>query len=205
MSISSRHRPYWLSVSALLLLAASAARAEEAPPLASSGPFRPRLSLVDAPFNFRGGVPSMQQTLDVQELVMGGGSWAIDLFGERLERNHSPWVRYLVEIPLQVSWVFLASGILPGGGGWAHEEWHRAVLSRHGASSFNGIYELKPFRSFISVKHVSDEDLARIKDQHPQDFVRLAAAGLELQIADSIQRSGSRRMCWRWISRSGTS
>lgn len=186
MSLSLPLGSLWLRVSVLLLLVASTARAEEAPPLAASGPFRPRLSLVDVPFNLHG-VPSMQQALDAEDVVMGGGSWAIDLLGERLERNYRPWVRYLVEVPLQVSWAVLASDALPGGGAWAHEEWHRAVLSLHGASSFNGVYEFKPFRPFIYVKHVTDEDLARIKEEHPQDFVRLSAAGMESQIADSIQ------------------
>jgi hypothetical protein len=66
----------------LSVLEASAA---EPPPLAASGRFRPRLSLVDVPFTFRGGVPSMQQSLEVSHLMMEGGSWGIDLLGERLE------------------------------------------------------------------------------------------------------------------------
>jgi hypothetical protein len=67
-----------------------------------------------------------------------------------------------------------------------HEEWHRAVLSRHGVSSFNGVYEFR-LSEYIYVKHVSDEGLAFIKERHPQDFVRLSAAGLEAQVADSLR------------------
>lgn len=187
MSRSTHRAAPWLLLSTLVSLLAPHARAEEAPPLASSGPFRPRLSLLDVPFNLSAGTQSMQQTLDAEGVVMGGGSWAIDLLSERLERDHRPWVRYVVEVPAQVAWTYLASEILPGGGAWGHEEWHRAVLSRYGVSSFNGIYEFKAFSPTISVKHVSDEGLALIKDQHPQDFVRLSAAGLEFQIADSVQ------------------
>jgi hypothetical protein len=142
---------------------------------------------VDAPFNFRGGVPSMQQALDVQEVVMGGGSWAIDLLGERIGQRTRPWVRYLVEIPLLLSWVVLGGTVLPGGDAWMHEEWHRAVLSRHGVSSYNGVYDFRLFSMYIYVKHVSDEGLTFIKERHPQDFVRLAAAGMEAQVADSLR------------------
>jgi hypothetical protein len=192
-----------------VLLSVSQARAAEPPPLAGSGRFRARLPLVDAPFNFRGGVPSMQQSLEVSHLVMEGGSWGIDLLGERIEQWTNPWLRYFVEVPLLVFWEF-GGGALPGGDTWLHEEWHRAVLSRYGVSSFNEVYELRPFRSFIYVKHVSDEGLAFIKDRHPQDFVRLAAAGMEAQVADTLQlqrdifferRSPVRNLPHLWLSR----
>jgi hypothetical protein len=177
----------WSRVGVLLLLVASAAWAgEDPPPLASSGRFRPRLSLVDVPFNVRGGVPSMQQALDVEGVVVGGGSWAISLLGDEIGQHTRPWLRHLAEGSLQGVWLLLGGLALPGGDTWLHEEWHRAVLSRHGVSSFNGVYEFQPFRSFIYVKRVTDEGLAFIKEQHPQDFVRLSAAGMEAQVAESV-------------------
>ncbi|MDY7230277.1 hypothetical protein [Hyalangium rubrum] len=175
-------------VSLCVLLGAFAARAEEpSAPLARSGRFRPRLSLVDVPFNVRHGAPSMRQAADMQELVMGGGSWAIDLLGERIGQNSRSWVRPVVEVPLLLTWALLGATVLPGGDAWFHEEWHRAVLSRHGVSSFNGVYELRLFSEFIYVKHVSDEGLTFIKEQHPQDFVRLSAAGMEAQVASNVR------------------
>ena len=68
---------------------------------------------------------------------------------------------------------------LPGGFGWLHEEWHRAVLSRHGANSYNGIYSFPIFQDVVTVSRVRDEDLERLKRDHPADHVRLMSAGLE--------------------------
>ncbi|MBN1151204.1 hypothetical protein JXA84_08315 [candidate division WOR-3 bacterium] len=70
--------------------------------------------------------------------------------------------------------------------GWTHEEGHRAVLSMRGISSQNDIY-LNPFAEMVSVSHVRDEDLIRLKDEFPEDMVRLAEAGGEVQIELSMQ------------------
>lgn len=68
---------------------------------------------------------------------------------------------------------------VPGFLGWQHEEWHRAVLARHGISSHDGIYELKLFSSTTSVDQIDDADLSRLKREAPADMVRLAEAGIE--------------------------
>jgi hypothetical protein len=65
--------------------------------------------------------------------------------------------------------------------GWTHEEGHRAVLSGREISSRDDIYK-NPFAEMVSVSHVRDEDLARLKDMHPADMVRLAEAGGEAQL-----------------------
>jgi len=65
--------------------------------------------------------------------------------------------------------------------GWTHEEGHRAVLSSRGISSRDDIYQA-PFASMVSVSHVTDEDLAWLKDNHPADMVRVAEAGGEVQL-----------------------
>ncbi len=65
--------------------------------------------------------------------------------------------------------------------GWTHEEGHRAVLSRRNISSQNDIYK-NPFAEMVSISHVRDEDLARLKDNYPADMVRLAEAGGEAQL-----------------------
>ncbi len=79
-------------------------------------------------------------------------------------------------------------GALSGGlflvHGWVHEEWHRAVLSRADVGSRNGLYHPEAWSNgLISVDHVSDEDLARFKDAHPADYVRMSSAGMEAQYA----------------------
>jgi hypothetical protein len=77
----------------------------------------------------------------------------------------------------------------PLGGGWMHEEWHRAVMTRHHVKSYNGIYDFAG-GNFTSVSREKDEDLARMKDGNNPDFVRLSAAGMESEhvLALEIER-----------------
>ena len=60
-----------------------------------------------------------------------------------------------------------------------HEEYHRAVLGHRGVGSFDDIYRLDLLAQTVSVSHVKDDDLVRMKAEHPIDFVRAAAAGIE--------------------------
>lgn len=76
----------------------------------------------------------------------------------------------------------LMMSYLPLGNAWLHEEWHRGVMGRHGVSSYNAVYDLKLFGETISVNHVMDTELARLKLASPPDFVRLSAAGMESEI-----------------------
>lgn len=67
-------------------------------------------------------------------------------------------------------------------GSWAHEEAHRAVLRNRGIDSRNGLYFPEAWSNgTISVDHVSDDDLARLKAEHPAETVRLMSAGIETQ------------------------
>lgn len=70
---------------------------------------------------------------------------------------------------------------LPLSNSWLHEEWHRNILSQYGFDSRNGVYDFNWFSDVIAVDHVSDEDLALLKEKHPQDMIRLHSAGLESQ------------------------
>ncbi len=54
-------------------------------------------------------------------------------------------------------------------------------MSHRGISSFNEIYEFPLFAETISVKHVKDEDLIRLKREYPADMVRMHASGIEAQ------------------------
>ncbi len=79
----------------------------------------------------------------------------------------------------------ITSGVLPLplSDTWLHEEFHRAVMSNRGVSSFDDVYHFKPVPFAIAVSHVRDDALARMKRDHPADFVRLSAAGIEGEYA----------------------
>ena len=68
---------------------------------------------------------------------------------------------------------------VPGGEGWLHEEFHRAVMTRHRTNSFNDMNTFPFGREFVSVNSITDEDLERFKAESPADFVRMHAAGIE--------------------------
>ncbi|HWA71836.1 MAG TPA: hypothetical protein VG937_05875 [Polyangiaceae bacterium] len=68
---------------------------------------------------------------------------------------------------------------VPPADGWMHEEWHRAVMSRRGIDSYNDVYKIPIGANLINVSHVRDEDLVRLKRNHPAEQVRLSAAGIE--------------------------
>ena len=77
------------------------------------------------------------------------------------------------------------SGIipLPLSDPWLHEEFHRAVMANRGVSSFNDVYRFAIAPAAIAVSHVGDDALARMKREHPADFVRLQSAGIEGEYA----------------------
>jgi hypothetical protein len=80
---------------------------------------------------------------------------------------------------------------MPGGGGWLHEEYHRAVLTRFGANSFNCMNLFPIGAEVIYVSNVKDEDLSRIKKESPPDLVRMFETGIEGQylLIDRLQRN----------------
>ena len=80
---------------------------------------------------------------------------------------------------------------LPGGDGWLHEEYHRAVMSRYGINSFNGMNLFPIGAELIYVSNVKDEDLIRLKETSPADMVRLHAAGIESDyvLINNLQRN----------------
>jgi hypothetical protein len=131
------------------------------------------LPVIDYPFNWSDGytAPSMQQSLHVTKDVY--------------QYSHYKLAQWLDDRPvartLSVIGFDVVSLWLPFGAAWMHEEWHRAVLSHRGIDSFNEIYEFPLFAETISVKHVKDEDLIRLKRDYPADMVRLHAAGIESQ------------------------
>ena len=96
------------------------------------------------------------------------------------ERRFGAGNRDRLMLGVGLGWELVAS-LLPLGAGWAHEEGHRAILDRRGIRSFNGVYDFDPTAGAIYVRSIRDEDLVRLKAEHPADSVRLAAAGMETQ------------------------
>jgi hypothetical protein len=127
--------------------------------------------VLDWPRNFGNGrtIPTMQQSLAVTRAFYQAGPWAIDKAFRRTPAGASA-AQLIFE---------LVAFYVPPGEAWLHEEWHRAVLSRRGIHSYNDTYKLKLFAGTVRVSDVRDEDLVRFKRDHPTEFVRLAAAGIE--------------------------
>ena len=68
---------------------------------------------------------------------------------------------------------------LPLSDTWVHEEFHRAVLGNRGVASFDDVYHFRPIPESIAVSHVRDDALVRMRREHPADFVRAHAGGIE--------------------------
>jgi hypothetical protein len=162
---------------AATLVLAAAFLAQATPPQAAAPPpGAPRvhleLPLYDVPFNTIGGfsAPSMGQSLAVGKDVFALAHFGLDQF--------EPGETNLLEALGIIAFDTLMSWI-PFGDSWVHEEWHRAVMTRRHVGSFDDLYRFPLFSDEISVSHETDADLARMKLDHPADFVRLPEAGIE--------------------------
>lgn len=146
-----------------------------------------RVPVVDLPFNALGGsaFPSMQQSL---QLTAGLGQAATHtIFRLTEERLPHPWSRIAAAVSLSAFGLLFVA--LPNV--WMHEEWHRAVMTSRGISSFNDVYSLRITAGTIAVSHVADADLVRLKRDHPWDMIRLSAAGMEgeLELSRLLQKN----------------
>jgi len=74
---------------------------------------------------------------------------------------------------------------------WMHEEFHRAVLTKHGGNSYNEMNNFPIGKTLISVLDINDNDLIKLKHDSPQDMVRMSEAGIEGEylLANSINRT----------------
>lgn len=121
--------------------------------------------------------PTWDQAIEVSKAQYQGSH---RLMAAWAERRYGRENRDQMMMGLGLGWELVAS-VLPLGSGWAHEEGHRAILDRRGIRSFNGVYDFDPSAGAIYVRRIRDEDLVRLKADHPADSVRLAAAGMETQ------------------------
>ena len=131
-------------------------------------------TLFDGPYNVAEGIrgPSMRQTLDLSVAAYDVTHSAIErAFGRRRKLG-------LAAVAL-FDWLTTVEVALPLSDVWVHEEFHRAVMGRRAVNSFNDVYRLDISATWIAVSHVRDEELVRIKRDHPADWVRTPAAGME--------------------------
>ena len=120
--------------------------------------------------------PSMSQSLAVTVDFFSGFHFGMKYFYENSNiRDFSKEYFYYAGITLGDFILFY----LPGGNGWLHEEYHRAVMSRYDINSFNGMNLFPIGAEIVSVSEVADEGLISLKEKSPADLVRLHAAGIE--------------------------
>lgn len=182
--MGERNRLAVLSI--LICSALSAPWSEPSAPRAEGSPAREpfpgaplliSIPLSDLPYGLRGGFesPSMRQSLQwhmgASQLGTQSIVWLWDGMRPGLGQSIGTWGSL-------IAFNYLST-YMPYGGAWMHEEWHRAVLTRHGKASYDGVYHWDVGAGMIAVDHVSDADLAALKARHPADFTRLMSAGLE--------------------------
>jgi len=150
-----------------------------------------KLQLLDYPANCANGysIPSMGQSLSLSKGITQAAHWGIGtgmetLWAKPLE-NPTWWRFFFARLTTATAIVGfdLVYNYLPPGYAWLHEEYHRAVMTERGISSFNDVYYFKLFASTIAVSHVGDSDLVRLKQDFPADMVRLHEAGIEGEFA----------------------
>lgn len=134
----------------------------------------------DIPAFFEGGFdsPSMRQSLLINA---GATQWANQSIAWAWSGAQSQFLRSLGTYASLGLFAYYFT-YLPPGGGWLHEEWHRAVLTRRDIESYDGIYHWDIGAEAVAVDHVKDTDLAALKAKHPADFIRLMEAGGEGEV-----------------------
>ncbi|HXI14037.1 MAG TPA: hypothetical protein VNM92_15545 [Thermoanaerobaculia bacterium] len=135
------------------------------------------LPVVDSD-NFADGFrpPSMSQSV---ALSAGFYEVAHDILGDSLKKRPrlSKWLVGLFDIGVTLVAPMPLSDV------WLHEEFHRAVMSNRGIGSFNDVYKFAIGEDAIYVSRVKDDDLVRLKRDHPADLARLHVAGIEGEYA----------------------
>jgi hypothetical protein len=120
--------------------------------------------------------PSMTQSLALSKNIVTSFNFGMKYFYDHVTMNE--WLKkyiYFSGVSLGVLLFFY----MPGAEGWMHEEYHRAVLTRFGANSFNGMNLFPIGADVVYVSAVDDNDMSRIKKKSPPDLVRLFEAGIE--------------------------
>jgi hypothetical protein len=131
-------------------------------------------------------LPTMQQSLWISTSTYEAAHWGLahvlDPYDPQFARGFGG--RLLAGV------ADFALTTLPFGLAWQHEEWHRAVLKSYGVDSYDAVYDFDLLASTISVDHVDDRGLARIKSERNADIVRMGTAGIEAsyELATNLER-----------------
>lgn len=132
--------------------------------------------------------PSMSQALSVTTSMYNSAHYGIDkaFFKNEIELEGKRKLLYLMSL-FATDYVLVYA---PGGDGWLHEEFHRAVLTRNQVNSFNDMNTFPIGAEAVSVNSVLDEDLVRFKREKPYDFIRMHVAGIEGEylLIDKLQK-----------------
>lgn len=141
------------------------------------------LPLVDVPFQTENGGawPSMEQATWVTANLYQGSHFLL----AKLLDPHSPRWGKALGAKVIITVFDGLTVLVPGFLAWQHEEWHRAVMSWRDIGSYDDVYNLD-FGGITNVSHVTDEDLVRLKAQHPADSVRMSMAGIEGNYAEAF-------------------
>ena len=165
------------------------------------------VTLFDAPYNIAEGVrgPSMRQTLDLSLAAYESSHAGIErAFGKRKGLGRTAVALFGIATTLEVA--------LPLTSVWVHEEFHRVAMGRRGVDSFDDVYRFDLDADWIAVSHVNDDDLVRLKRDHPAEWVRTQEAGIEgeLTLVRELERRRffGRSRAWHlplyWMTKLGT-
>jgi hypothetical protein len=132
-----------------------------------------QLTLADLPADLDH-IPSMAQSTDVAFTVERVAGWGLTVASDAVfPRN--PWMRLSLGAPAAYGLAFLVPT-----SGWAHEEWHRAILADHGVPSINPYDDPAQWLDDLgSVSGMTDAQLSAFKADDPAGFVYLQSAGFD--------------------------
>lgn len=148
------------------------------------------LAIIDAPQNYSSSnyKISMQQSLQLSNDFYEISFWGIDALGDKLfspkNNKYSRDKRIgnkLFKYALSLSFSKYGSELTIPLGVWAHEEFHRSVLSVNNISSKNGNWLLNRWDG--TVYGISDETLTDTKKENLNNLLYSYVAGIQYEIA----------------------
>lgn len=133
--------------------------------------------------------PGMQQSLSLTSSIYTAAHFGVDQVPGKNSLAATKTGKLLHMAALIFSDFILTYA--PGGAGWLHEEYHRAVMTRFHVNSFNDMNTFPLGAELVSVNHVKDEDLIRFKLESHADFNRMHVAGIEgeYMLINKLQRN----------------
>jgi hypothetical protein len=135
--------------------------------------------------------PSMKTSMSASNSVYTAAHYGIkELFKTNGKKGFLSTVKKLA-YPVAVFYSDQLLAFVPGGDGWLHEEFHRAVMTRAHVNSFDDMNRVPLGSELVSVNRIQDEDLIRFKKQDAAGFTRMQEAGIEGEylLIDQMQRN----------------